>query len=536
MLSEEKAMEILEAYDLTNSLRATAALCGVDHKTVRRFVAARAAGLDPAASVGRPVITEPFADKITEWIDRSSGRVRADVVHQKLAAMGFVGSERTTRRVVAQLKADYVRANHRIYKPWVTEPGLWLQFDYGSGPIVGGEPPRCSAPGWPGRAFGSSWPWLTARSLHWCRPSTRTLRAIGGAPTYLLTDNEKTVTTTSRGWSGRAQPRAARRGPLLRGGHPHLRGGRSRVQGRHRGNGAHRQGRRVASSRQSGRRVPDFASLERACAAASDRFNTRVHRETGERPIDRLALEQAQLHRLPPEPYTVAFGETRTVSWSSLISFQGARYSVPHQLCAEVVFVRQMGDEVVIVATEVDGAKEVARHPVGGQGPDDAARRALSTPAQEPRTRAQGATTRPRVSSSLSVKGPGVTSLKRLLRVPRRSTSACVKPLLSGARRCRASSTRPSGWPHWPVDSNKATSARSPPSAASHCDGSQRITPSARHRSVGPPRRDRAVSGTETTFDEVVELDPAAPSALSARGQPKMSWPPPRPSAGTRPN
>jgi hypothetical protein len=112
----------------------------------------------------------------------------------------------------------------------------------------------------------------------------------------------------------------------------------------------------------------DFAALERACAAATDRFNTRVHRETGERPLDRLALEQAHLHRLPPEPYTLAFGETRTVSWSSLISFQGARYSVPHQLCEEVVFVRRVGAEVVIVSTGPDGAKEVARHPVAAKG------------------------------------------------------------------------------------------------------------------------------------------------------------------------
>ena len=104
MLSEEKAMEILEAYDLTSSFRSAAALCGVDHHTVRRYVAARAAGLDPTVAFGRPTITDPFADKIAEWVGRSCGAVRADVVHRKLMAMGFVGSERTTRRVVARLK------------------------------------------------------------------------------------------------------------------------------------------------------------------------------------------------------------------------------------------------------------------------------------------------------------------------------------------------------------------------------------------------------------------------------------------------
>ncbi len=368
MLSEEKAMEILEAYDLTNSLRATAALCGVDHKTVRRFVAARAAGLDPAASVGRPVITEPFADKITEWIDRSSGRVRADVVHQKLAAMGFVGSERTTRRVVAQLKSDYVRANHRIYKPWITEPGLWLQFDYGSGPIVGGQATTlfCAWLAWSRFRVIVALADRTFPSL--VSALDTTLRAIGGAPTYLLTDNEKTVTTSH------VAGLAVRNRELLGVAHyygvaihtcvvadPESKGGTEATVRIAKADVLPRPDNLVGEYR-------DFASFERACGAASERFNTRVHRETGERPVDRLALEQAQLHRLPPEPYTVAFGETRTVSWSSLISFQGARYSVPHQLCAEVVFVRQMGDEVVIVATGVDGAKEVARHPVAAKG------------------------------------------------------------------------------------------------------------------------------------------------------------------------
>src|SRR5664279_4174953 len=37
----EEAMEILEAYDLTGTLRGAAALAGCDHKTVARLVAAR---------------------------------------------------------------------------------------------------------------------------------------------------------------------------------------------------------------------------------------------------------------------------------------------------------------------------------------------------------------------------------------------------------------------------------------------------------------------------------------------------------------
>lgn len=100
-------MEVLEAFDLTKSYRAAGQLVGVDHHTVARAVAARSLGQgagEPSQPAG---VAEAFADKIAEWIDRSGGKVRADVVHDKLVAMGYSGSERTTRRVVATMKKAY---------------------------------------------------------------------------------------------------------------------------------------------------------------------------------------------------------------------------------------------------------------------------------------------------------------------------------------------------------------------------------------------------------------------------------------------
>jgi hypothetical protein len=26
-----------------------------------------------------------------------------------------------------------------VHRPWITEPGLWLQYDFGDGPIVDGR-------------------------------------------------------------------------------------------------------------------------------------------------------------------------------------------------------------------------------------------------------------------------------------------------------------------------------------------------------------------------------------------------------------
>src|SRR5947209_17763399 len=68
----EEAMEILEAYDATGSLRGAAALAGCDHKTVARLVAARdaAGGGLPERARSRPLV-DPFGAKIDGSVDGS---------------------------------------------------------------------------------------------------------------------------------------------------------------------------------------------------------------------------------------------------------------------------------------------------------------------------------------------------------------------------------------------------------------------------------------------------------------------------------
>jgi hypothetical protein len=165
---------------------------GAITKTVAHWVRAR-----DEAGGGLPVLVRPrvdaFAEKIEEWVDRSRGRIRADVAHRRLVAMGYPGSGRTTRRAVAQAKRRWRAEHGRRTRPWVTEPGLWMQWDYGDGAKVAGRSTvlfrawlawsrfRVIVPLW-GRTMASM---VTALD--------RALRAFGGAPTYALTDNERTV-------------------------------------------------------------------------------------------------------------------------------------------------------------------------------------------------------------------------------------------------------------------------------------------------------------------------------------------------------
>ncbi|MFC9905132.1 IS21 family transposase, partial [Rhodococcus sp. NPDC127593] len=136
--SDRDIMEILEAYDTTGSAHSAAQLAGVDPKTVRRYVAARDAGMPVSGPSRRPRIVDDHLPKIEEWVERSKGKVRADIVHERLVALGFDGTERTTRRAVADAKAAWRAGHRRTYRPWITEPGLWMQFDWGEGPKVPG--------------------------------------------------------------------------------------------------------------------------------------------------------------------------------------------------------------------------------------------------------------------------------------------------------------------------------------------------------------------------------------------------------------
>jgi transposase len=362
--NSEEVMEILEAFDLTGTLRGAAELAGCDHKTVAHWVRAReqAGGGLPVAVRSRPRV-DAFALKIEEWVDRSRGRIRADVAHQRLLAMGYLGSERTTRRAVAAAKRAWRAEHGRRTRPWTVEPGLWMQWDYGDGPKVAGR----------STVLFCAWlAWSRFRVVVplWDRtmPSVvmaldRTLRTFGGAPTYALTDNERTVSIDQVCGIAVRNPQIVSVGrhygltiATCVPADPESKGGSEatvRVA----------KADLVPTEHNLRGEYEDFAQLEAACIELCERVNTREHRITRRAPAVMLAEERARLHPLPQVPHTVCFGHTRKVSWQSTISVGGALYSVPSTLVDERVWARSDGDELVIVhADSPDGPREVARH------------------------------------------------------------------------------------------------------------------------------------------------------------------------------
>jgi transposase len=368
--SREEIMEILEAFDLTNGLRAAGELAGCSPNTVKLWVERRDAGElpPPEEPVRRERIVDPFVGKIEELVERSKGRIRADVAFDKVQAMGYAGSDRTVRRAVAEAKEHYEAGRRRVYRPWVPEPGMWAQWDWGEGPRLGGRRTSlyCAWLAWcRHRVIIPTWD-KTLPTLIGCLD--RSMRAWGGAPTYWLTDNERTVTTDHVAGIAIRNPQivaaAAHYGVTVATcvpADPESKGGSEATV-------------RVAKADL----VPtdanlrdaygSWAELLDACDAFTDEINARPHRATRRAPAEMLGEERARLHRLPDVAYTAAFGETRRVSWSATISYGGVLYSVPHTLVEEVVWARVDGDELVVTHLAGRGATEVARHRLSTPG------------------------------------------------------------------------------------------------------------------------------------------------------------------------
>ncbi|WP_431042538.1 Mu transposase domain-containing protein [Streptomyces sp. P1-3] len=381
--TDEEIIEILVAYDTTECVHSAARLAGCDPKTVRRYVAARDAGRPVTGPSRRPREIDAHVEKIEEWVDRSEGHISAARAHERLVRMGYTGSERTARRAVAEAKARWRAGDHRAYRPWIAEPGLWLQYGWGEGPVVPG--PRGERRR---TVLFSAWlAWSRFRVVIPCQDRglptlvcclDTTLRTLGGAPTYLL----------ARPHSG---GRVRHPDLVAVGGHYGL---QVRVCAPYTGEppGGGRAGEvRIApadlvpTAAELRREYLSFGELRDACAKFGEWSNSQQgqwaagprgdrdgdrradgggaarHEGTGDTPYDRLAAERERLHVLPAAPYTAGLGRTVVVGAGGTVTYDRRSYGVPPALAGSRVWVRAERGELVVVA-DLAGLTEVARH------------------------------------------------------------------------------------------------------------------------------------------------------------------------------
>ncbi|KUJ66122.1 hypothetical protein ACZ90_40440 [Streptomyces albus subsp. albus] len=398
--SDEEIIEILVAFDATECAHSAARVVGCDPKTVRRYVAARDTGRQVTGPSRRIREIDAFMEDVEEWVDRSEGFISASRAHERLLALGFTGSERTTRRAVAEAKAHRRQGQPRTYRPWIPEPGLWLQYDWAEGPLVPGPDGARRR-----TALFCAWlPWSRFRVVIPCWDQTlptltccldSTLRGLGGVPAYLLT--------------------RPRRAAGLR--HPDL-----VAVGRHYGAQvracAPYEPEPTGPVRMSQARIspvdlaptavelrgeyPSFTELRAACAEFADQANElpygraggaaggrpgprRPHElpgagSPGGSPRDWLAVERRRLHPLPPTPCIAALGRRTRVSRDGTVAHDGVSYRVgggrpdsgplPRGTAARgpaagsEVWLRVVRGELAVVG-DLGGLTEVARHRIG---------------------------------------------------------------------------------------------------------------------------------------------------------------------------
>ena len=157
----------------------------------------------------------------------------------------------------------------------------------------------------------------------------RVLRAFGGAPTYALTDNERTVSIDHVCGIAVRNPQIVSVGrhygltiATCVPADPESKGGSEatvRIA----------QADLVPTEHNLRGEYADFAELEDACVGL---LRARQHARAPDhaaRAGGDAGRGAARLHPLPAVPHTVCFGQTRKVSWQSTISLGGALYSVP---------------------------------------------------------------------------------------------------------------------------------------------------------------------------------------------------------------
>ena len=169
----------------------------------------------------------------------------------------------------------------RRTRPWIPEPGLWMQWDYGDGPTVDGR----------STVLFCAWlAWSRYRVVVPLRDKTlpsvvmgldRALRTVRGLPDVCVdrqrADGERSITCAG----SRSATRRSSGGPALRADDRDVRARGSTDQGRLGGDGPDREGGSGADRSQPPRRsTRSFAELEAACEELMAEVNTRPHRST----------------------------------------------------------------------------------------------------------------------------------------------------------------------------------------------------------------------------------------------------------------
>jgi transposase len=324
------------------------------HNVIQRWQAERA-GAGAPSRPGRPSRVDPFEGTIRQLLERYPD-ITIVLVFEELRAQGFTGGLTIVRERVLQLRPQPLREPVVRFE---TPPGAQAQMDYSSYDLDFTSAGRRRVHlfsyllGYSRRQYLR---FVDAQDLPTTlREHIRAFEHLGGVAARCLYDNLKVVVL-----------RHGDEGPLFNpkflafaihyGFTPRAcRVRRSQTKGT-----VERPFWYVESNLLNGRTFRTLEHLNEVTARWLGQVaDVRVHRETGQRPLDRHAEERPHLIALLATPYDLATVEYRVVNIEGCVVYRQNSYSVPWRYIGQALPVRVTETEVIVYSPQL---QEVARH------------------------------------------------------------------------------------------------------------------------------------------------------------------------------
>ena len=351
--------------------------CGVDYRTVKKYLAAGATRVPPRGTSRKgtqpSVITAQVQERITAML-RIDVELRASVIHERLVhEHGFDGHYQRVRITVARLRplveaevdaGDESRRLRGLHRRFEVLPGAQAQVDWGHEGDLLGDGSRVysfhmvlSYSRDPFCCYVASMDAVTWWACH-----VRAFEHFGGVPASIVYDRVRTVVRQHVA-PGKAVP--LHQEAIAFAGHY---GFGIDVLAAYRPTGKGRVERYVDIIRDhvlAGRSFRSLAEADSAFMGWVPIRRAQVHRTHAEAIGDRAVVDHAALMRLPAQPYAVTEVHVRRVGKDALLSFGGSHYSVPARLirAGQRVEVRPGTDAIAIRELPADGGGLLAVHP-----------------------------------------------------------------------------------------------------------------------------------------------------------------------------
>jgi transposase len=325
MLRSQTVLTIHDLHTQGKSVQEIAQELGISRTTVRKYLA------HPEAVVRKPRPPRPskldaFKEQITKWVTEDHC-TNCEVMLVRLQKLGYTGGISILKEFVSPLRPAV--AGHTPVQRYETKPGEQLQFDWGEF-VYENEGQMRKYYGFTAILGYSRMRFITFVK----RCDTPTLircfmeacEYFGGLTKIALTDRMKSVLLEMEDNKPRWNPRFAdfmvSIGVAARVCKPYTPQTKGKVE---------RTVSHVKKSFWAGVTFSDLDDLNRQAHGWCQRINSRVHRTTHARPLERLTEEK--LLPLPKDFAWERFAtEERKVTWDGYVSYDGVLYGLPGKL------------------------------------------------------------------------------------------------------------------------------------------------------------------------------------------------------------